>query len=75
MTVKEHDYVSMKISKRAVDLSIACYCNLKDKGLEDPANMMFLIAMIAGIARANNTDIVLDENFMQETKKLLEKRG
>lgn len=73
--MRNDNYVSMQISKRAIDSTIAVYKNLKDKGLEDPNNMFFLIGWIAGVARANNTDIVLDENFIKDMNKELEKWG
>lgn len=71
--MKNDDYVSMQISKRAVNMAIACYKNLKDKGLEDYQNMFFLVGMIAGIARANNTDIILDEKFVKDMSEELKK--
>ena len=69
----ENNYVSMKISKRAVDMCIACYENLKSKGLNDVQNMMFLIALIAGIARANDEDIILDDAFIQNVRNVIDK--
>lgn len=54
-------------------MATACYKNLKDKGLEDYQNMFFLVGMIAGIARANNTDIILDENFVKDMSEELKK--
>ena len=71
--MENDDYVSMQISKRAINMAIACYKNLKDKGLEDYQNMFFLVGMIAGIARANKTDIILDEKFVKDMSEELKK--
>lgn len=70
---KNENYVSMKISKRAIDMSIACYKNLQSKGLDDSQNMFFLICWIAGIARANDKDIILDDDLLKNIRNELDK--
>lgn len=68
-----NEYVNIEISKRAMDSCIACYTNLKEKGLEDSENMFFLIAWIAGLARVTKDDIKLDDNFLNAMKEDLKK--
>lgn len=65
----ENEYVNIEISKRAMNSCIACYTNLKEKGLEDYNNMFFLIAWIAGLARISKDDIKLDDNFLNGMKE------
>lgn len=68
-----NEYVKIQVSKRAMNSCIACYTNLKEKGLEDPDNMLFLIAWIAGVARISEDDIKLDNAFIENMKESLKK--
>jgi len=71
--MKDNNYVGMQISKRAIDMSVACYENLQKKGLKNPETMFFLVAWIAGIARANDEDIILDDSFIANMREELNK--
>lgn len=71
--MKDNNYVSMQISKRAIDMSVACYENLQKKDLKNPETMFFLVALIAGIARANDEDIILDDSFIANIREELNK--
>lgn len=73
--MKKDDYVGIEISKRAVEMAVACYENLEKKGLGKTENMFFLIAWIAGLARANDKDIILDDSFMANMREELNKWG